>query len=197
MEQFEQSPIAIFSTRYNEILRNGGNRWVSVTQSLNKANGKWIYDSGPKAINGASPMFFAYHMDMKARTINLIGFSGTVQHYIDDSKAAANRPLGAISFDKVPRAFFWDYTFPPEPGKRIWTRSNESTFIERYPSGKESKFRILGPANVANVDGILLQLENTGMQAFIPYKGTPRMELKLRAKESEAWRYLGLMQSVQ
>jgi hypothetical protein len=31
-------------------------------------------------------MFFAYHMDMKARTINLIGFSGTVQHYVDDGK---------------------------------------------------------------------------------------------------------------
>jgi outer membrane protein assembly factor BamB len=96
MEQFDQSPIALFTTRYNEVLPNGGSRWVSVTQSLSKATGKWIYDSGPKNINGFSPMYFGYQMDLKGRTINLMGYSGTVQHYIDDGKGAPPAPGGAM-----------------------------------------------------------------------------------------------------
>jgi len=95
VEQFEQSPVVLFTSRYNEIQPNGGQRWVSLTQSLSKASGKWVYDSGPRQINGISPMFFAYLMDTKARTINLIGFSGTVQHYIDDGKQPA-APGGAM-----------------------------------------------------------------------------------------------------
>ncbi len=85
-EQFEQSPIVVFTSRYNEILPNGGNRWVSVTQTLSRASGKWVYDSGPRPINGLSPTFYAYQMDLKSRTINLIGYSGAVQHYVDDGK---------------------------------------------------------------------------------------------------------------
>jgi outer membrane protein assembly factor BamB len=87
LDQFENSPIVVFTTRYNEILPNGGNRWVSVTESYHKGNGKMIYDSGPRNINGFSPTFTVFQTDLKTRTINLIGFSGSVQHYVDDGKA--------------------------------------------------------------------------------------------------------------
>lgn len=96
VEQFEQSPILLFTARYNEILGNGGNRWVSVTQSYSKSTLKWIHDSGPRGINGFSPMFFAFQVDHKTRTVNLIGFSGAVQHYVDDGKGPPPAPQGAM-----------------------------------------------------------------------------------------------------
>src|SRR5205823_2196136 len=65
-------------------------------QSLHKTNGKMIYDSGPKNINGASPNFALFQMDLKARTINLIGYSGSVQHYVDDGKGPPPNPQGAM-----------------------------------------------------------------------------------------------------
>jgi outer membrane protein assembly factor BamB/tetratricopeptide (TPR) repeat protein len=94
VDQFEQSPVLTFTARYNSFQPNGGNMWVSVTQSLHKANGKMIYDSGPRNINGASPMFATFQVDLKTRTVNLIGFSGSVQHYVDDGKAPP--PVGAM-----------------------------------------------------------------------------------------------------
>ena len=96
VDQFDQSPVLLFTTRYNEIMPNGGNRWVSVTQSLSKLNGKMVYDSGPKGINGASPMFAMYQMDLKSRTINLIGYQDSVQHYVDDGKGPPPLPQGAM-----------------------------------------------------------------------------------------------------
>jgi hypothetical protein len=96
LDQFDQAPVVVFTARYNEIQMNGGNRPVSVTQTLHKGNGKMIYDSGPRQINGTAPMFSAFRMDLKSRTINLIGFSGSVQHYVDDGKGPPQIPQGAM-----------------------------------------------------------------------------------------------------
>ena len=98
LEQFEQSPILLFTNRHMEILPTGGNRWVSVTQSLHKFTGKNLYDSGPRQINGISPMFSAMLMDVKSRTVNLVGFSSVpaVQHYLDDGKGPPPMPQGAM-----------------------------------------------------------------------------------------------------
>jgi len=104
LDQFEHSPVILFTVRYNEIMNNGGNRWVSVTQSLHKSNGKMVYDSGPRQINGASPMFSLLQLDLKARTVNLIGFSGSVQHYVDDGKGPPPQP-GAMLNPGNPPAF--------------------------------------------------------------------------------------------
>jgi hypothetical protein len=35
-------------------------------------------------------------VDLKSRTINLIGFSGSVQHYVDDGKGPPQIPQGAM-----------------------------------------------------------------------------------------------------
>ena len=94
VEQFEHLPIILFTTRYNEVLVNGGNRWMSVTQSLQKANGMWAYDRASNS-NG-SPWFSALQVDTTARTINLIGASGSVQLYIDDGKGPPAFPVGAL-----------------------------------------------------------------------------------------------------
>lgn len=106
LEQFDQLPIILFTTRYNEIIPNGGNRWTSVTQSIQKTNGLWVYD-GTRPING-QPMFSGLQVDAKSRTINLVGLSGSVQHYIDDGKGPPAFPLGAMNAPA-----------PNPPGKQV------------------------------------------------------------------------------
>ena len=97
LEQFELSPVLLFSARYNDIAPNGTNRWISVTNSFSKSLGTWIYDSTAKPINGASPMFNTFQIDLKTRTVNLVGYSGAVQHYINNGKAPPPiAPQGAM-----------------------------------------------------------------------------------------------------
>jgi outer membrane protein assembly factor BamB len=89
LEQFENLPVLLFSARYNEIVRGGlgGQRWVSVTQSIDKRTGKMIYDPiQPRLNNGVSPQFYAFQLDLKEGTINFIGYNGSLQHYVDDGR---------------------------------------------------------------------------------------------------------------
>jgi hypothetical protein len=93
VEQFEDLPILLFTARYNEVIANfGGNRWMSVTQSIQKSNGLWAYDRASNT-NGA-PYFSALLVDAKSRTINLVGMSGSVQHYVDEGKGPPAFPVG-------------------------------------------------------------------------------------------------------
>ncbi|MBI3823680.1 MAG: PQQ-binding-like beta-propeller repeat protein [Planctomycetes bacterium] len=96
LDQFEQSPIVLFTARYIEVMPNGGNRWASVAQSLHKATGKMIHDSGtPPGFNG-QPSYAGLQLDLKARVINLISFSASIQHYVDDGKGPPPGPQGAL-----------------------------------------------------------------------------------------------------
>ena len=57
----------------------------------------------------------------------------------------------------MPNFFYFDYSFDPLPGKRLWLRLDDKHFVERYPDGTESRFRILGHAKarekVGTVEG--------------------------------------------
>jgi outer membrane protein assembly factor BamB/tetratricopeptide (TPR) repeat protein len=87
LEHFEQLPMLLFSARYNEPINGGinGFRWLSYTQSINKINGKFIYDEGPEN-NNSSPQFYSFNVDQRAGMINMIGYQNIVQHYIDDGR---------------------------------------------------------------------------------------------------------------
>ena len=74
------------------------------------------------------------------------------------------------SLKRVPNFFSWEYSDQPEPGKRIWIRVDDTTFVERYPSNHENRFRILRSDKANDVDGIVLQISDSSLQAFIPYK---------------------------
>ncbi|MCI0684343.1 MAG: PQQ-like beta-propeller repeat protein [Gemmataceae bacterium] len=102
LEQFDLLPVILFSARYNELIGGGaqGNRWVSASASLHKAHGKLVYDSGSRPSN-SNPYFDAFNLDLKAGTINLIGFNGTVQHYIDDGRKVP-LPPGATTMTGPP-----------------------------------------------------------------------------------------------
>ena len=90
LEQFDQLPVLLFSARYNEPINGGlnGFRWLSYTQSINKKDGKFIYDDGPEN-NNSSPQFFSFSVDQRAGTINMVGYSSVIQHYIDDGRKPA------------------------------------------------------------------------------------------------------------
>lgn len=88
LEQFHNLPILVFSSRYTEAAAGpvGGQRAVSWTVSINKANGKVIFwPLEPRTSNGIA-QFYSFSIDMKNGTINLIGRTGTVQHYADDGR---------------------------------------------------------------------------------------------------------------
>jgi outer membrane protein assembly factor BamB/tetratricopeptide (TPR) repeat protein len=88
LEQFETLPILLFSARYVEPVKGqpGNQRWVSVTQSIDKRSGKMIYDPiNPRQGNG-QPTFHTFSIDLKAGTLELIGQTMTVLHYVDDGR---------------------------------------------------------------------------------------------------------------
>jgi tetratricopeptide (TPR) repeat protein len=97
----------------------------------------------------------------------------------------------------LPRSFSWDYTFQPEPGVRLWSRAENGTFIERFPSGKRQKFKLVAPDRVANMEGVIVQLENSTLQAFIPYIGQKEMWLRSRGNAKGQWQLLGKMKTVE
>jgi outer membrane protein assembly factor BamB len=88
VDQFESLPLILFSVRYNKpSAQPGGSQWVSRTQSLDKRTGKWVYcPLEPRATNGVAPQFNTFQVDAKDGTINMIGLSGILQHYVDDGR---------------------------------------------------------------------------------------------------------------
>ena len=102
------------------------------------------------------------------------------------------------SLKRVPNFFSCEYSDQREPGKRkdklispremshktggelqtktdpttgrIWIRVDDTTFVERYPSNHENRFRILRSDKANDVNGIVLQISDSSLQAFIPYK---------------------------
>jgi outer membrane protein assembly factor BamB len=80
-EHFKTLPILLFTARFQELLPNGGVRNVSRTGSVNKASLKLIWWSPERETNGAA-QFYAFNIDLRAGTINMIGHNGSVQFYM-------------------------------------------------------------------------------------------------------------------
>jgi hypothetical protein len=98
---------------------------------------------------------------------------------------------------KVPSFFYFDYEAEPEPGKRLWLRIDDKHWIERYPSGVESKFVTLGRTTVDNIKGVVAEHADKSIQVFIPDKTTGRMEFKFRLPGDEGWATLAEMKKVE
>ncbi len=92
---------------------------------------------------------------------------------------------------KVPNFFYFDYPFDPKPGKRIWLRVDNKHFLERYPDGTDSIFKILGHTKAKDMSGTIAAkiegnaevtgTENDGsFQVFIPDKGNESMVFLIR-----------------
>jgi formylglycine-generating enzyme required for sulfatase activity/tetratricopeptide (TPR) repeat protein/predicted Ser/Thr protein kinase len=103
---------------------------------------------------------------------------------------------------KVPKSFSFDLDpkiSDPEPGKRVWARIDDLTFVERFLSGTENKLRILGRTAAAGVEGTIVEkIGFERVQVFIPDRGNEKMEIKFRFVEKpNAWVSLGIMQEVE
>ena len=90
---------------------------------------------------------------------------------------------------KVPNFFCFDYDAQPQPGKRLWLRVDDKHWIERYPDGVESKFKILGRMMVqAELGTVVVKIAgdpsktntpNDGsFHVFIPDKGNAEMVIR-------------------
>lgn len=106
---------------------------------------------------------------------------------------------------RMPNFFFFDYQFDPQPGKRLWLRVNGKHWVERYPDGTETRFRVLGRAKEQDISGtIVVRLigdpeKDDGFQVFIPDKGEEPMRLLFReVKNGQGdWVFLGEMKKVE
>jgi hypothetical protein len=111
---------------------------------------------------------------------------------------------------RVPNFFYFDYEFGPRAGKRLWLPVNEKRWIERYPDGKETPFRMLGRARTGGVSGtVVVRLvgdpdgkgveEDDRFQVVIPDKGDEPMRLFFRTVEDGPgdWTFLGEMKKVE
>jgi hypothetical protein len=111
---------------------------------------------------------------------------------------------------RVPNFFSFDYEFGPQAGKRLWLRINDQRWIERYPDGMETPFRMLGRARTGGVSGtIVVRLvgdrdgkgveEDDRFQVFIPDRGDEPMRLFFRTVEDGPgdWTFLGEMKKAE
>lgn len=131
----------------------------------------------------------------------------------DQSRPAPERILPLTNeqlLTKVPQFYSFDYRAKPQPGKRYWLRVNSTTWIERYPDGTESTFKVIGHTNVRDTEGtMVVKVEGSrrrtgtdnqgGLQAFIPDKGSKVMHHWYRNIErgDTGWHDLGPMLNVE
>jgi hypothetical protein len=114
---------------------------------------------------------------------------------VDKEKEPEKLPEGVSKITKehlltkVPNFFCFEYEFPPVPGKRLWMRVDDKTWIERYPDGSDSKYKILGRMKISGENGTVVakfagDLEKTGTPndgtffVFIPDKSNVEMVLR-------------------
>ncbi|HWY86087.1 MAG TPA: hypothetical protein VNX28_05155 [Gemmataceae bacterium] len=143
----------------------------------------------------------------------VIAWAGAAAPAQDQKNPEGSKKLPEVTKEhlasKVPNFFYFDYTGEPQPGKRLWLRIDDKHFVERYPDGIESKFKIIGRATVDGVQGTALVkiagdaqatgTENDGsLQVFLPDRGSAKMEFRVRfVPAGDQWGNLGEMKKVE
>ena len=148
---------------------------------------------GPPA-NAAAPV--APTKRIAARSARLPAKSGATTASASSVPRAEATPETPLR-PEVPKSFEWTYTFQPEPGLRKWNRTGNARFVERYPSGKENTFTILGQTTVESIQGTLVQIVGGKLQGFVPDKGSANMHLKMRGSADQGWGHMGEMKDVE
>ena len=103
----------------------------------------------------------------------------------------------------APRAFRWYYQYPPA-GWRYWSRT-ASGWIERYPDGRENRFRTLGTVVIDGGCNAILALKLPGptgepaTQVAIPTRGCDRHVLVFRfvGPPVSEWKVIGDMVAIE
>lgn len=129
-------------------------------------------------------------------TVALLSIACTAQ--AQDEPKAPKPPPGDLTpitrehlIASVPNFFYFDYPFQPQPGKRLWLRVDDEHWVERYPDGTESKFKILGRTIARGETGTVVgkiagDVEKTStendasFQIFIPDRGNRELAILMR-----------------
>ncbi|MCB9783012.1 MAG: hypothetical protein H6751_08630 [Candidatus Omnitrophica bacterium] len=99
------------------------------------------------------------------------------------SKTSEFDPIQKEDYAKIPSFFYFDYKGDPQPGKRLWLRVDERSWIERYPNGLESRFKMVGRAVIKGTTGtIVVKVEGNPAKTLVPNDG--RFQCFIADKES-------------
>ena len=94
--------------------------------------------------------------------------------------------------------FWFAYPYQPQPGSRIWINVSQTNWVEVYPDGSQSRYRLLGSEIVDGLSGIEVAktegdaettwtLNDGSFQAFLPNKDSPKAVLYFRNKIDGQW----------
>jgi hypothetical protein len=100
--------------------------------------------------------------------------------------------------------FWFSYPFPPQPGSRVWINVGRTNWVEVYPDGSQSRYRLQGGETVDGLSGIVVSktagdvetsqtLNDGSFEAFLPDKDSARRVLYFRNRiggQWQAWRPL-------
>jgi hypothetical protein len=140
-------------------------------------------------------------------TISALLAAACLAHAKDEPKDTPKLPEGISAvtkehlLSKVPNFFSFDYPYEPLPGKRLWLRVDDGHWLERYPDGTESKFKIMGRTTAHGEDGtVVVKIEgdpektgtdNSGrFQVFIPDKGNKELAILFRMGDEQEWKHM-------
>lgn len=106
--------------------------------------------------------------------------------------------------ERTPKSFRWYYMGKAEES-RVWSRTGERSFQERYPDGTMTDFTIVARAQIDGDEGVILRRVPDNREFFVPNKGSRRMFLRMRNKTAEndrgigaaAWFDLGEMSAIE
>jgi outer membrane protein assembly factor BamB len=86
VEQFKMLPMLLFSSRYTEQIQNGpasNLQYIARSGCIAKADGKSIWWA-PDAASTNSAQFYAFTIDPRTKSVNMIGNLVTYRLYVDD-----------------------------------------------------------------------------------------------------------------
>jgi hypothetical protein len=114
------------------------------------------------------------------------------------STASKNRNVPAQELAKPLKQFWFEHNFEPRPGRRVWIRADDRTWIEQYPDGFRARYQIKERIRLFNLMGEVVQIasgsaeqnvnaRDGAVEIFIPDKGSHQMVLFHREFAQGAW----------
>jgi hypothetical protein len=128
-------------------------------------------------------------------------------------KQAQSAPNSAVSKRNTNALehFWFSYPYQPKPGSRVWINVAQTNWIEMYPDGSQSRYRLLGRETIDGLVGVVVSkfsgdLEGTqtlndgSFEAFLPDRSNARMVLYFRNRingQWQPWRPLAQVNSIE
>ena len=113
---------------------------------------------------------------------------------IDRLCASIKERAGAASLSST-SAFQYTYTFEPK-GERYWSRTSPSEWVERYSTGEQTMFRVVGRDTVDGSGGTVVRRADGGIEVFIPDTGATLMWARSRPSAAAPWSFIAAMTHV-